>query len=82
MTATRTPVKKRQRRMMSTRETSEFLHVHPNTVRRWSDSGLLPTCWIGPHHRRRFKIEDIQAFLQREDLSSIQQAADLVDIES
>ncbi|MDY6836267.1 MAG: helix-turn-helix domain-containing protein [Chloroflexota bacterium] len=57
---------KRPRRLLTTREASEYLHVHPNTVRGWCERGILPNYRVGPHHNRKFKLEDIQAFLEKE----------------
>jgi len=40
-------------------ETAEILGVHPNTLRRWGDQGLLPVHRTGGGHRR-FRREDIE----------------------
>jgi len=44
---------------------SQMLNVHPNTIRRWSEQGILRTYRIGPARHRRFKREDIDAFLRK-----------------
>ena len=49
--------------MLTTTETSRLLHVHPNTLRRWSDRGIIRTCRIGPRADRRFRQDDIARFL-------------------
>ena len=49
--------------MVTVQELSSILHVHPNTVRYWSDQGLLRTYRIGPRGDRRFRWEDINCFL-------------------
>ena len=59
------------RRLMSTREVSEYLNVHPNTVRIWSSSGLLPAYRVGPRSNRKFKIEDVEKFLQEHSETQI-----------
>ena len=46
-------------------EASKILHVHPNTLRKWSDSGLIPTYRIGQRRDRRFAVDDLVAFLDR-----------------
>jgi excisionase family DNA binding protein len=51
-------------KLLTVRDVSEFLNVHPNTVRGWSNNGVLPAYWIGPRPRRRFKLEDIETFIQ------------------
>jgi excisionase family DNA binding protein len=42
---------------------AKFLNVHINTVRRWSDQGIIKTYRIGPRGDRRFAREDVMAFL-------------------
>ena len=50
-------------RMFTVQEVAATLHVHPNTVRHWSDQGLLKTNRVGPRGDRRFSWEDIHSFL-------------------
>ena len=52
-------------RMVPVREASQILHVHPNTLRKWSDQGLIPSYRIGQRRDRRFAVEDLLAFLER-----------------
>ncbi len=49
--------------MLTVREVSQLLHVHSNTLRRWSDQGVLRAYRIGPRGDRRFKPEDIAVML-------------------
>jgi len=49
--------------MLTTRELARILHVHINTVRRWSDQGILRSYRIGSRGDRRFSREDITTFL-------------------
>jgi len=51
-------------------EVAAALHVHPNTVRHWSDEGLLKSSRIGPRGDRRFSWEDIDSFLNRWDTNA------------
>ncbi len=49
--------------MLTASELAHFLNVHINTVRRWSNQGILKVHRIGPRGDRRFKKEDIAVFL-------------------
>jgi excisionase family DNA binding protein len=49
--------------MLTVREVAEILHIHTNTVRRWSDRGILPAYRIAQRGDRRFRREDIGRFL-------------------
>ena len=53
-------------RLVTVREASQILHVHPNTLRKWSDQGLIPSCRIGQRRDRRFAVEDLLAFLEQD----------------
>ena len=49
--------------MLTASELASLLNVHINTVRRWSNSGLLQVYRIGPRGDRRFLRDDIDTFL-------------------
>ena len=49
--------------MLTVSEVSRLLHVHPNTLRRWSNNGRIRTYRITPRGDRRFKREDIARLL-------------------
>ena len=49
--------------MLTVREVARLLHIHNNTVRRWSDRGILRAYHITQRGDRRFKREDIVHFL-------------------
>ena len=49
--------------MLTTREVAQLLHVHINTVRRWSDNGIIRAYRISPRGDRRFRREDIERLL-------------------
>jgi excisionase family DNA binding protein len=53
--------------MLTVDEVAVAIHVHPNTVRQWSDRGLLKAYRLGPRRDRRFSLEDIHNFLNRWD---------------
>ena len=54
--------------MLTTREVARLLNVHINTVRRWSNQGVLKSYRINSRGDRRFKREDVDALI-REDPS-------------
>ncbi len=56
--------------MLTVREVSQILHVHSNTLRRWSDRGLIKAYRIGPRGDRRFRLEDIARLLEEERQSA------------
>ncbi len=54
-------------RLVPVGEASQILSVHPNTLRKWSDSGLIPSYRIGQRRDRRFAVSDLLAFIERAD---------------
>lgn len=52
--------------MLTVREVSRLLHIHSNTLRRWSDQGIIKAYRIGPRGDRRFRPEDIAMLLLEE----------------
>ncbi|MFC1892866.1 helix-turn-helix domain-containing protein [Chloroflexota bacterium] len=52
--------------MLTASDAADALNVHINTVRRWSNKGILKSYRIGPRGDRRFPKEDIDEFLTRE----------------
>ena len=53
--------------MLTASEVARLLNVHMNTVRRWSNQGVLKAYRIGSRGDRRFRQEDIAYFLSREN---------------
>jgi excisionase family DNA binding protein len=49
--------------MLTIREVARLLHVHPNTLRRWSNAGRIKAYHINQRGDRRFKREEIAHFL-------------------
>jgi excisionase family DNA binding protein len=49
--------------LLTINEAAAFLHVHTNTLRRWSDVGLLVSYRINSRGDRRFFREDLVDFL-------------------
>jgi excisionase family DNA binding protein len=56
-------------KMLTPREVAELLHVHTNTLRRWSDKGTIVAYRISPRGDRRYRLEDIDCFLARFNLA-------------
>lgn len=51
--------------MLATSEVARLLNVHINTVRRWSNQGILKSYRIGSRGDRRFRREDVTNFLSK-----------------
>jgi excisionase family DNA binding protein len=49
--------------MLTVRDVARMLNIHNNTVRRWSDQGLIKTYRITRRGDRRFRQKDITEFL-------------------
>ena len=49
--------------MLTASELAHLLNVHINTVRRWSNRGILKVYRMGPRGDRRFSKDDIDSFL-------------------
>ena len=49
---------------MTISEASKFLHVHTNTLRRWSNQGKIPSYRICERGDRRFRRGDIENFMR------------------
>ena len=50
--------------MLTTSDVARLLSVHINTVRRWSNQGILKTYRIGSRGDRRFDQNDVEEFLR------------------
>lgn len=51
--------------MLTIREVTRLLHIHPNTLRRWSDRGIIRAFRITRRGDRRFRRKDIARFLAK-----------------
>ena len=49
--------------MLTVREVARLLHVHPNTLRRWSNNGRIRAYGITRRGDRRFERKEIVRFL-------------------
>ena len=55
--------------MLTTAEASKLLGIHVNTVRRWSEKGILRAYRISSRGDRRFRREDIDRFLKERQIA-------------
>jgi excisionase family DNA binding protein len=53
--------------MLTISEVSQLLNVHSNTLRRWSDQGIIRVYRIGPRGDRRYWSDDIAGLLLKEN---------------
>jgi len=53
----------RNGKLLTVGEAARLLNAHPNSVRRWSDMGILRSYRIGCRGDRRFSHEDISRFI-------------------
>jgi excisionase family DNA binding protein len=51
-------------RLLTTREAATFLKVSEASIRRWTDSGILPASRVGRRRARRLRETDLRIFLQ------------------
>ena len=51
--------------LLTASEVAEMLHLHVNTVKRLGDRGELPFFRVCSRGDRRFRLEDVMAFLSR-----------------
>ena len=49
--------------MLTISEAASLLGVHTNTIRNWHNKGILKASRFGPRRDRRFKIEEIEKYI-------------------
>ncbi len=49
--------------LLTVSEVAAWLKVHPNTVRRWSQRGLIKAYRVGPRRDRRFDRTEVEQLL-------------------
>lgn len=52
-------------RLLNIREAAAYLHVSEMTIRRWTNDGSLPCYRIGGRKARRFRMTELEHYLQR-----------------
>ena len=50
--------------LLTIKQVSELLNIHPNTLRRWCEEGKIPVVRVTTRGDRRFRREDIQRYLE------------------
>jgi excisionase family DNA binding protein len=50
--------------LLSATDAARFLGIHANTIRRWSDDGLIRAYRVGTRLDRRFRRTDLEKFLE------------------
>jgi DNA-binding transcriptional MerR regulator len=53
----------KQDSLLTTKDVAGILGIHQNTVRRWSDLGLLRSFRVSQRGDRRYRYKDIASFL-------------------
>ncbi|MDH5696717.1 MAG: helix-turn-helix domain-containing protein [Dehalococcoidia bacterium] len=56
--------------MLTTSDVARLLNVHINTIRRWSNLGILKAYRIGSRGDRRFRQLDVNSFLSKQPSNS------------
>jgi excisionase family DNA binding protein len=56
-------IEKQLSHLMTVTDVAQLLNIHNNTVRRWSDRGVIKAYRINDRGDRRFKREEIVRFL-------------------
>lgn len=51
---------------MTSREAAEHLAIHINTLHRWTAKGLIKSYRIGPRGDYRYRLSDLEAFVEKE----------------
>ena len=58
----------RSKAMLRIGDVAQVLGLHANTVRRWSEKGILKSYRIGSRGDRRFLWEDVDGFLKEREI--------------
>jgi excisionase family DNA binding protein len=56
--------------MLTTSDVARLLNVHINTIRRWSNQGIIKAYRIGSRGDRRFRSVDVTSFLSKQPSNS------------
>ena len=68
-----------KREFLTVSEVSDLLNIHPNTVRRWAQLGLLKAWRVGPRRDRRFQRTDVLNLLSEHSDSYVENHSFVAD---
>lgn len=51
--------------LLTLKQASELLQVHPNTLRNWDNNGTLKAVRIGGRNLRRYRKSDLDKFINK-----------------
>lgn len=57
-------MKKKGGEWLTVEQAALALGIHSNTLRRWTDWGLVPVHRMGPARHRKYKRVDIEKFIE------------------
>lgn len=64
-------------KLLNIKEAAEFLNVSEMTIRRWTNGGRLPCFRVGGKRERRFKFQDLHAYIEGRAVSPNQRSVSL-----
>jgi len=67
-TAKKKPDRANPDALLTLSEAAELLNIHVNTVRRWSNQGMLKARRIGSRRDRRFRQGDVEGLTEQEEI--------------
>jgi excisionase family DNA binding protein len=59
----------KKQKLLTLRQASEILGLHPNTLRNWDNDGTLKAVRVGSRGDRRYLKEDVERLLKKQKVS-------------
>lgn len=66
------PMTRDDPRMLTVSQAARRVNTHPNSVRAWSNAGLLQGYRVGVRGDRRFNADDVDTFMRSRKISGVQ----------